>query len=360
LILVDTLMADVVRRDSSYDGYLMAAQAGSMQLGWDGTVPTSRAILRFNRFSDSLFTETAGEYPIVATDSFRLDLTLLKRTELSGLELAVYRLPASVDTSATFGGLDPWFQDSTLVGTAIIPDSVTDGTASVLLPDSAFPTLEPDSGGTALGVVLRAVSGFVDIATVEGGGSAALVRFLRVDSASTEVPRSESRVPSLDTHVWPDRSPPAPDVLVAGAAPATRAFLRVTAPVVLDTGLTVLRATLLLVAAEPVYGAPGDTLQFRAEALSTDVGPKSPILAVSSDASLGLARILTGATDTLRVDITHIVNGWRADTTIPHTVLLRVVPEAGTLGEVRFFSSRRPDLAPALQVTYVPNVGSRP
>jgi hypothetical protein len=45
---------------------------------------------------------------------------------------------------------------------------------------------------------------------------------------------------------------------------------------------------------------------------------------------------------------------WQADTTAPTAVFLRVDPEGGVLGEIRFAPSGHAALRPALFVTYVP------
>ena len=67
----------------------------------------------------------------------------------------------------------------------------------------------------------------------------------------------------------------------------------------------------------------------------------------------GWYRIPVGSADTIRVDITHIVRPWQSDSTLPQSLLLAVLPEAATLGEVRVLSSES-NAAPSLHLTYVP------
>ena len=57
-------------------------------------------------------------------DSVLLNLTLVARdTLVGGLKLYLYRLPSSVDSTATFAGIDPQFVDANLIDSIAVPDS---------------------------------------------------------------------------------------------------------------------------------------------------------------------------------------------------------------------------------------------
>ena len=141
-----------------------------------------------------------------------------------------------------------------------------------------------------------------------------------------------------------------------GGIPSARAFLRFELPPIVMDSSDIVRATLVLVPDGPVQGAPGDSVLLRAFALTADLGPKSPFsVPTTSDTIVpGLVAVPVGSTDSIRVDITHIVRPWQTSPDFPRAVLLLVVPEAGTLGEIRLHSSRSLQGHPALRLTYVP------
>jgi hypothetical protein len=117
---------------------------------------------------------------------------------------------------------------------------------------------------------------------------------------------------------------------------------------------SVVRATLILVPAEPVLGITGDSIIVVAEALTYDLGAKSSIVVLPLDSAL--QRIPVGWTATVRVEVTPIVRAWKLSSTLPHTISLRVLPEAGSIAEARFNSSRSPVGQPVIEISYVPPI----
>jgi hypothetical protein len=364
--MIDSIFPGSIVRDSSFRGYVTGYQAAAMQVVTEGSLTESRSLIRFFAFLDSI----NGE-PIVSLDSFQLELELLRRAGITGLELLVYRLPATVDTTTTFTDVEPYFQDSTLIGTIAIPDTVEDGKLFAPLPAGAFPTLEQDSNVAAVGVALRAADeGYVDLGTREGLKAAELKRYgtvlrdsvIIIDSTGTDttivtdtlVAASDGRQADMDSYVLEALPAGDPDALPVGGSPSARAFLRVDLPPQVVDSSDVSRATLILVLAEPVAGAPGDTLRLRADGLTIDIGAKSPLLAFPDDSPFGAADIAVGATDTVRIDVTHIINPLRVDSLLPASIVLRIVTEGAVVGEPRFWSSRNAAGAASLQVTYIP------
>jgi hypothetical protein len=363
--MIDSVFPGSIVRDSSFSGYVPGHAAPALPVVTQGSSVESRAVMRFLPFADSI-----NDEPIVSLDSLQLDVQMQRRAATAGLELVVYRLPATVDSGVTFAGLEPFFQDSALIGSVTIPDTVEDGTVSARLVDGAFPTLEQDSGVAAVGVALRAAGeGYVDLGTREGLQGSILVRYATVlrdtviiiDSTGTDttivtdrlVATSDGRQPAMDTYAAQALPAADPDALPVGGTPSARALLRVHLPSNVVDSADVSRATLILVLAEPVAGAPGDTLRLRADGVSIDVGAKSPLLAFSDTSSIGAADVAVGRTDTVRIDVTHIINPLRVDTLLPASIVLRIVPEGGTVGQPRFWSSRNA-AAPSLHVTYIP------
>jgi hypothetical protein len=359
VVVVDSLLLDGVVNDSSFVGYVLPGEAGGAQLVSDagGPVPTSRAVVRFAPFAERLQLgpgdTTTG--PVIAIDSFEVRIPITSRGG-AGLELRLYRLPATVESNVTFAALDPYFADSALVATLPLPDSLTNGSDTVRLAADAFPTLDADGRVAALGLELRAVDrGHVVLGTLEGAAAVTLTRHVQVDSAGQPVARAEARLPSFDTFVAPD--PPAipDDPLRVGGAPSRRSLLRFSLPPRILDSSTVVKATLILVPVQPSVGAPGDTVRMLAQGVAADVGAKSPLLAVAEeDLTLLVASVLVGTADTVRLDVTDLVLSWAADSTRPRSVMVRAIPEGNTFGEVIFGSSGGAAARPALQVTFVP------
>jgi hypothetical protein len=189
--------------------------------------------------------------------------------------------------------------------------------------------------------------------------SPVVTRFVTVDSLATgtEVERSDARQPLFDTFLFPPPPPPVGDVLLAGGAPSARSLLRIDLPAAIVDSSEMVRSTLIIVPSEATLGAPGDTFLLRAEALSADFGPKSPLLGSTIEGLvLGTTEVVAGTMDTIRIDVTHIMRPWRTDASLPRSFMIRVVPEGAGLGEVRVGSTREGS-GPALHLTYVPLVG---
>jgi hypothetical protein len=350
--VLDTIIPGSIDRDSTYRGYVDPHDAIRMEVSRGG-VAESRVVLRFFPFPEEINLDS-----IVVIDSFRISLSLSKRSaDVSDLELAVFRLPPDVDAATTFQDLDPFFQDSTKLGTLFVPDSVTAGTISAVFAGAALANLTADSIVAAIGVAFGpALTGFAHLAAIDSDSSATtLTRFAQVDTASGELAEASDSVRvEMDTYVFSEMPPPDPTVLAVGGAPAARVLMRTVLPEDIVDSAHVVRATLLLQPAGPALGAPGDTVFVRAQPLATDAGPKSPFLdALEDTLALGKADIPVGALEPVRIDVTHIVARWRDNPDLPRSFILLTELEGGSLAEFRFHSSEGIE-SPIMQLTYVP------
>jgi hypothetical protein len=356
---IDTLLVGAVSRDSTYRGYEDAPNARQLQLAGPGGFSESRAIMKFPRFSDRIQRipgdTTTGE--VIQTDSFRLELFVPERSP-DDVQIAIYRIPLTIDSTSTFAQLSPWFEDSTrLAQLTVAPD--TQGLVKVVFPASSLPTFADDSNQVAIGVAVAAPgTGSASLGSNEGTSGGFLARYAQVDSvAGVPVTRQDGRIPEFDTFVFQPLAAPAAGALVVGGVPAARSFIGLNVPRFIVDSSTVVRATLLVIPSEPVPAASGDTLRIMAHALAADVGPKSPVGVTPADtSSLAGAFVAAGVSDTIRIDVTEVLRFWRG-TTLPHVLVLRAVPEGGALGELRFWSSADPTRQPVLDITYVPRVG---
>jgi hypothetical protein len=312
--------------------------------------------MRFVPFTEGISLSVGDTSDIVAVDSFRLQLRIDDRSAIDGLELRVYRVPASADTLTTFADLEPFFDDTTLITTIVIPDTVEGGdSVTALIDPTALPTFDTDERVAAVAIELTTPEpGFVALGSLSGGSPALLTRFAQVDSAGVEIlERDDTRAVGFNSFVFPPRPGPAENALEVGGAPSARSIIRVELPPGIIDSSNIVRATLILVPSEPAIGAPGDTFTLQTEPLAADFGPKSPIIPTLV-LGLGSAEIPVGSSDSVRIDITHIVQPWRINPSLPRSLMLRVRPEAGGLGELRFNSSRIPAASPSLHVTFVP------
>ncbi|MDH5196932.1 MAG: hypothetical protein OEY20_06745, partial [Gemmatimonadota bacterium] len=226
---------------------------------------------------------------------------------------------------------------------------------SVMVDAAAFPGFATDGNRGAVGVALRAPTGYVQLGSDDGQDGISLTRFVQVDSAGTSVPRREGKLPDFDSYVSTAGPMPGPDEREVGGAPATRTMLRFALPPRIADSSRVLRATLVLVPTGPVTGAPGDSLVVVAQGLNADVGAKSPLQGIPSDSvALRVAFLPVGVADTVRLDVTDLVIGWTRDSTRPRAFSVRAIPEGVAVATLRIGAASSGPARPRLHVTFVP------
>ena len=95
---IDTLFPVSIVDDSSYTGYVPAYSAAWMEAVTEGSAPNSRSLIRYISFANAI----EGR-EILSLDSFQLDLKMRRISDPTvGLEVLIYRLPVTVDTTTTF------------------------------------------------------------------------------------------------------------------------------------------------------------------------------------------------------------------------------------------------------------------
>lgn len=369
ITMIDSILPDAVGRDSSFRGYVVPHTAGTLQLV-DGTgvgIAGSRGVIVFNAFPRRIVLNPSDTttVPVAQVDSFQLTLTVVRRpTNVAGLQVIVYRLPVTVDSTVTYAGLDPYFVDSLRIGAIAVPDSLVTDTVTLTLPVSAFPTFGADSLRAAVGLRLQAPKpAYLDVGASESGAGASLTRYAEVDSvAGVRVQRFDAAAPNLDTFAGPAMpAAPAGGALEVGGVPAARTLLRVTLPARVLDSARVVRATLVLTQVEPALGAAGDTVVVLADGVTADVGPKSPLIGVPADSiPFQSASVVVGSADSVMIDVTPLVAGWQVHPDRPRTIVLRAVPEGARFGEVRLAPAGAAG-GPRLWLTFIPppNLGGR-
>lgn len=290
---------------------------------------------------------------IGSVDSVTLDLRVTRDTAVKNLRLLVYRLPATIDTTATYASMAPYFADSLIIDSIPVSNTLRIAAARRRLPAAAVEPLPADSGVVAIGVLLRAdAPTAVTVSAVESGASARLKYYARGPAPQDTFRHTFDLSPRLDMFVTnPSPAAPGTDLLV-GNLPSARSVMRFTIPrFLLDSG-SVVRATLVLSQARAATGQPGESFDLEARPLVRDFGGKS--ITHTDTLLYSKARVTVGDTAQISLEVARMLRFWAAaGDSLPRTILLRVTPEGGTLGEVSIASRTAGSRAPYLRVTYV-------
>lgn len=357
----DTIVPALPGLDSTFTGYV-ARGAGVALLASNDFAPSDdRAIYRFAPRNDSIrVRDTLRAYTV---DSAAIALTLVARdTNVNGLTVYLYRLPSTVDSTADFAGIAPLLAEPALIDSIQVPDSVNAGSIRSVLrgADVARLGLAPGVDSVlAIGVAIAApVPTGIRVGSINGGNAATFTSYLTLDVPDTGSIRNQAlaRASVFNTFVTREPVQPADSVLTVGGEPSSRALIRFGLPdAFLDSALIV-RATLELIPARPILGLPTDPATLDTRALLADLGAKSPVarLEVPNEAVFVERDTLPAVqTDTVRVEITRLVQLWQTTRARPQAVFLKLDPEAATFSRAVFGSTRAPAIGgPRLRITY--------
>jgi hypothetical protein len=429
LVAVESLFTDAISRDSTFQGYVIPVHAGFLPITAEGGID-SRSITQMNVFDprtqiDSVDTTTG----VKVIDSMKLLVRFLRPDTAShNLRLSFYQLPDSIDSTTTLTNLASYFTspplrvvnvDSLLnqasrrdsvMGDTVLTNGITDTNTVVTSSTAHIVTLRlkfdsahapfnaADSGRFSLGVVVTADNRPTAIlGSGETGLGLGASWFYRVDSAGkllspdsifykdnctggtcTHTHPADSVVTNtnFDTFLYTAPAQPPDSNLLIGGIPSQRALLRINFPKQIRDSAQVLRAELFLV---PTPAAPvvmGDSLVIVVNRVSADFGLKSPIDA--DTAIQGTSAVFAGnPTDTVRIEVTSLFRAWASDTTVPTSVIVRLLSlrrflpstsglvdttgrssslEGATFTTLRFYASRTAAFRPVLKLTYVPHI----
>ena len=373
LTIVDTVLGNNISRDSAFRGYVLPNQSAVMLAanlpGVDG-----RPIFRMNgpgsRSRINPNDTTTGA--IRSSDSARLQLYIIRRdSAATNLTLRFFRLPKTIDSTTTFADVNP-FTDSlvrrplnidTLLAQPNRKDTVTGDSAvvdtinhrlvlSLKFDSTAARYIAADSGSVAYGIRISADS-LASIAIGKGTLGPTLTWYIRLDSSNVRVPRTLGTFSAaFASTVRNPEAPPIDSTLAVGGVPSARSLLRVAFPKFIRDSSQIIRATLILVPAVPARGALIDSFTVEVHTVLVDLGAKSPIAVDATRTDTTMIHI--GATDTVRIEVTNLLQFWAADSTQPTSLVLRARDEAQSFAEVRFYPSIAAALErPKLEVTFV-------
>jgi hypothetical protein len=288
-----------------------------------------RAIMRFPRRADSVeVRDTLRAYTI---DSVAFGFTILARdTLVDSLQVQLYRIPTTIDTTTTFADVDPAFVPGNLVATINVPDTVNTGPVRTVLqgPDLAGVQIPPsDSGVLALGVRIDAPSPTgVRLGAAGGGTGGVFVTYgtLDIPDTGTAKLRTFPLSATFNSSLAPVQQTDDPDLLAVGGQPSARALLRFELPARIRDSATIVRAK------SPVNSSPG-----RVPADTLD----------------------SGTSGTVSLEAVRLVELWLGPTTRPSALVLALAPdlESASFSQPVFHSSRAADpaLRPRLRISYL-------
>ncbi|MBA3319709.1 MAG: hypothetical protein H0T50_16680 [Gemmatimonadales bacterium] len=353
----DTVLTPPANSDTSHVGYVERNSAGALLVSNGLAASEDRAVYRFNARQDSI--EVRDTLRAYVVDSALISLNLVARdTLVNGLKLYLYRIDPGVDADDTFESVNQQLVPAAIVDSILVPDSVNAGVVQAVFrgADAEKVGLPPSTGGVlAIGISMAAdqPSG-VRLGASAAGTGASFVSFVTLDVPDTGSIRRQSVTRSPEFNAFVTQAPLVPDpaFLTIGGEPSSRALLRFDLPDGIEDSATIVRATLELVPQGPMLGLPSDPPLLQAKALLADLGAKSP---VTTDTRFITTDTLTiGSADTVRLDMTPIVQLWQSASERPEAVFLSLLPEGASFTRPVFGSTRSGTLgAPRLRITYL-------
>jgi hypothetical protein len=359
--VVDEILYPISGADSSFRGYVQPFSSAALLVSNGLQGFEERALIRFPRRTETvLVRDTARAYAI---DSVTFFFNLVARdTNAAGLKLALYRLPANIDTSTSYADVDPAFVTANLIRVIDVPDTLRSGSLSTVFSGSDLSRIEippADTGVLALGVRLDAPTPTgARLGSVSGGAGAVFVTHATLDVPDTGTAkiRAFSLSPSFNSSLRPPEAPPDSTLLSVGGEPSARALLRFELPSRLRDSALIVRATLELTPVEPISGLPTDPAVLQALGLATDLGGKSPLRGPRLGA-IPTDTVEAGAT-AVSLEVVRLMELWLGSTTIPSALVVSLaIPtlEAASFSRPIFYSTRAADvnLRPRLRISYL-------
>jgi hypothetical protein len=353
----DTIILATPGSDSSFVGYTGWADLPAALASGGLPAGETRAWFRFPRRPDSVsvsgVVDTLKPYTI---DSVSIGVNLVARdTTLPGLVLFVHRIPPTIDTLTDFATIDGYLTSATLIDSIVVPDSVKRGPVKLTLKGSALDRLvfaPEDSGRLAIGVQLResAATG-VRLGTLASAtGTAQYATFVRAEAQdSTRRKQTLSLTADANGYVRGEVPTEDPDLLWVGRTPGARTLIRFVVPSAILDSSTLLRATLELTPAQPLFGLPTDPAAMEVRALIKDIGAKS----TPSFLLRGYRLLPVEGSAVVGIDVLSVVSLWRGTGPLPQVLIASQQPEGGSFLQPVFFSSRSAAGGPQLRITYV-------
>ena len=354
----DEVFTAIDGADSSFVGYVQPHQAAALLVsnGLEGF--EERGLVRFlARASTVTVRDTARTYTV---DSVAFSFTVVARdTNLTGLQLLLYRLTPPFDSSTTFAAVAPAFVPENLIATIDVPDSLNTGTVRTVFQGADLSRVEipaADSGRLAVGIRIAspAPTG-VRVGALAGGLGPIFTTYATLDVPDTGTAKLRT-IPlgaAFNTYVSEVPQVLDPTLLTVGGSPSARTLLRFSLPSRIRDSATIVRATLELTPVAPIPGLPTDPARLLTRAVLADVGAKSPVSSVTGrvpEDTAGDRHHPPSVSEAVR-----LVELWLGASARPTAVVLSLTPEAASFSRPVFYSTRAADpaLRPRLRISYL-------
>jgi hypothetical protein len=362
----DTVVPALALRDSSFpahkdsaNGYVARGQGAALLVSNGFAASEDRAVYRFAPRANAIAVrDTLRPY---AVDSALLNLTLVARdTLVDGLKVYLYRLPSAVDSTVTFADVESQFVDSNFIDSIAVPDTLNSGAIHTTLRGADLNRLRLTPGGDsvlAIGIRIAAITPTgIRVGALPSGTGASFTSYVTVEVPDTGSVRNQTMIRTTAFNAFLTENPVVPDdtLLLVGGEPASRALVRFGLTDAFLDSTTIVRATLELTPASPIIGLPTDPSAIQVLAVIGDLGAKSPL---TSDVNFIRQDTLPAVQgDTVKIDMTRIVQLWQSSRSRPQSVFLRLIPEGATFARAAFFSTRSPSagvlVAPRIRITF--------
>jgi len=365
----DTLIPAIAGLDSSFPSAAEAATGGYVNRGQGTAVLLSsgfvasedRAIYRFAPRSDQISVrDTLRTYTV---DSALINLNLVGRdTTVHGLKLFLFRIPSTVDSTATFDQIDPLLATPALIDSILVPDTLRTGAVGAVLHGTALAQVALAGADSTLAIGLRMTADAgtgVRLGTLASSAAGTFTSYVTVDVPDTGSIKKQtiSRATAFNTFVTQNPILPVDSLLTVGSEPSSRALIRFGVSGGFLDSATIVRATLELTPVQPIYSLPGDLSFLQLLAVVGDIGAKSPVTTDPNFIRQDTLPVVQA--DTVQIDATAFVQLWKSSRERPQSVFLRIAPEAATFARAVFFSTRSHAaadptalVAPRLRITY--------
>jgi hypothetical protein len=362
----DTVVPAVALRDSSFpahkdsaNGYVSRGQGAALLVSNGFAGSEDRAVYRLGTRGDSIAVrDTLRAYTV---DSVLLNVTLVARdTLVDGLKVYLYRLPSTVDSTVTFADVDSQLVEANLIDSITVPDTLNSGAIHTTLRGADVDRLRLPVGGDsvlAIGLRMAAVAPTgIRVGAVAAGAGATFTSYVTVDVPDTGSVRNQAmlRTTAFNTFLTQNTVVPDDTLLLVGGEPASRALVRFGLTDAFLDSTTIVRATLELTPARPIIGLPTDPSAIQVLAVIGDLGAKSPL---TNDVNFIRQDTLPAVqSDTVKIEMTRIVQLWQSSRLRPQSIFLRLIPEGASFSRAAFFSTRSPSsgvlVAPRLRITF--------
>jgi hypothetical protein len=364
----DVVLAPRTGLDSTYTGYNNPSTAFALLVSNGLAASENRAAYRMAARQDTIMVDDTGRSYTV--DSVALALTIEARdTLVNGLKLILYRISDTVNATATFSSLDAQLIPANVIDTLVVPDTMNKGLVRTVLRGADLAKVDLPIAGNgilALGVSIAADQPTgVRLGSARAGSGASFTTYVTVDVADTTTSvRKQSRTlsPTFNTFVTQTPLLPDPPFLTVGGDSASRTLIRFALPAEVTDSANIVRATLELIPRGPIPGLRGDIAILEGRAVLADLGAKSPVVGNDNPRFIVDDTLAVNSADTVRLDVTRIVQLWQSSTTQPDAIFLSLLPEASTFTRAEFGSTRsdpaitpsttEPVGAPRLLITY--------